>query len=48
MSYKYSALMNTVCVTFMYGCALPELFPIASITFFLYYICDKFLITYYY
>lgn len=48
MSYKYSALLTTVCVTFMYGIALPELFPIASLTFFNYYVVDKFLITYFY
>lgn len=48
MAPKYSALMNTVCVTFMYGVALPELWLIAALTFFLYYVIDKFLITYYY
>jgi hypothetical protein len=48
MAPKYAALMNTVCVTFMYGCCLPELWVIAALTFFLYYVFDKFLITYYY
>lgn len=48
MSYKYSALLTTICVTFMYGLALPELFPIAALTFFNYYTVDKFLITYFY
>lgn len=48
MAPKYAALMNTVCVTFMYGVALPELWLIAALTFFLYYVFDKFLITYYY
>ena len=48
MSYKYSALLTTVCVTFMYGVALPELFPIAAFTYFNYYVVEKFLITYWY
>lgn len=48
MSYKYSAILTTVCVTFMYGCALPELFPIAAFTFFNYYAVEKFTITYWY
>ncbi len=48
ISYKYSALLTTVCVTFMYGLAMPELFVIAAFTFFNYYITEKFLITYYY
>lgn len=48
MSYKYSGILTTVCVTFWYGVAIPELFPIAAFTFFNYYIVDRFLITYYY
>jgi hypothetical protein len=48
MSTKYSALMTTVCVTFMYGVCLPELFLIAALCYFLYYVCEKFLVTYYY
>jgi hypothetical protein len=48
MSFKYSAILTTVTVTFMYGMALPELFPIAAFTFFNYYIFDRLLIVYYY
>ena len=48
MSYKYSAIMNQVWVTMMYGVALPILFPIAALAFFNYYICERFLLTYYY
>lgn len=48
MSTKYSALMSTVCVTFMYGAALPELWLIAAFCYFNYYVIEKFLITYYY
>lgn len=48
ISYKYSAILTTVCVTFMYGIALPEMFPIAAFTFFNYYVVDRFLIAYYY
>lgn len=48
MSYRYSAILNTVMVCMMYGVALPIMFPIASFTFFNYYLVDRFLITYYY
>jgi hypothetical protein len=48
MSYRYSGMLTTICVTFMYGIALPIMFPIAAFTFFNYYIVDKFLIAYYY
>lgn len=47
MFYKYSTILNTVFVTFMYGLALPELFPIAAFTFLNLYIVEKILITYY-
>jgi len=48
MSYKYSAILLTICVTMMYGIALPIMFPIAAFTFFNYYVVDRFLIAYYY
>lgn len=32
----------------MYGLALPELWPIAALTFFNYYITDRFLLAYFY
>jgi len=47
MFYKYSTILNTVFVTFMYGLALPILFPIAAFTFFNLYIVERILITYY-
>jgi hypothetical protein len=48
MSFRYSAILNTVMVCMMYGVALPIMFPIAAFTFINYYIVDRFLITYYY
>ena len=48
MHFKYAAILNTVWVTFMFGLALPELFPIAAFTFFNYYFCERVLLTYYY
>lgn len=48
ISYKYSGILTTIMVTFMYGLALPELIPIAALTFFCYYTADRFLICYYY
>lgn len=40
--------MNITFVTFMYGLALPLLFPIALIAFFVLYITERLTITYYY
>jgi hypothetical protein len=48
MHYKYATMMNTVWVTFMYGTALPLLYPVAAITFFNLYVVDKLVVTYYY
>ena len=48
MAPKYAALMNTAFVTLMYALCIPELLVIAALTFFLYYVVDKFLLTYYY
>lgn len=47
MNYKYALILNTVFVTFMFGVAIPLLFPIACFTFFNLYCCEKFLLTYY-
>lgn len=46
--FKYSAILNVVFVTFMYGLAMPLLFPIAFLFFLIFYIVDRLLITYYY
>lgn len=48
MHFKYSAILTCIFVTFMYGIALPELFPMTAFTFFNYYVVEKFLIAYYY
>ena len=48
MHFKYATIVNTIFVTFMYGFALPILFPIAAFTFFNYYLVERILITYYY
>ena len=48
LHFKYSSVMNTTFVTFMYGLALPVLFPIALLHFFVLYTMEKLLLTYYY
>lgn len=48
MAPKYSALLNTMCVCMMYALCIPELLWVAALTFMIYYLTDKFLITYYY
>jgi len=40
--------MNVTFVTFMYGLALPLLFPIALLAFLVLYVTEKLTITYYY
>lgn len=47
MNYKYSLILTTVFVTFMFGLALPLLFPIAAFTFLNLYICERVLVTYF-
>jgi len=48
MHFKYATVLNTVYVTFMFGAALPILFPIAMFTFFNMYVCERVLLAYYY
>lgn len=48
MHFKYATILNTIYVTFMYGYALPMLFPIAAFTFLNIYIAERYLITYFY
>lgn len=48
LHFKYSSVMNVTFVTFMYGLALPLLFPIALLAFFVLYVTEKLTITYYY
>jgi hypothetical protein len=46
--FKYSRILNIVFVTFMYGMAMPWLFPIAFITLIIDYVVEKLCIVYYY
>ena len=48
MHFKYSAMMNVTFVTFMYGLALPLLFPIGMAFFIFLYVMERLLLTYYY
>lgn len=48
LHFKYSSVMNITFVTFMYGLALPLLFPIALIAFIVLYTTEKLAITYFY
>jgi hypothetical protein len=48
MDSRYSTILLTIFVTFMYGYAIPMLFPIAALTFMFYYFGDKLSVTYYY
>jgi len=48
MHFKYSGMMNMVFVVFMYGLAIPLLFPIALLGFTVLYTVERLLITYFY
>lgn len=48
MSYRYSAILVTAFICMMYGVAIPEMIPIGAITYFNYYLCDRFLVAYYF
>jgi hypothetical protein len=46
MHYKYSAIMNIVFITMMFGAGLPILFPLASFSLLVMYMLEKFEIYY--
>ena len=46
--YKYSAILNIVFVTMMYGMGIPVLFPIAAVSLFVLYCVEKYMIYYVY
>lgn len=48
MHFKYSTMLNVVYVTFMYGLAIPLLFPIALLALLIMYISEKLQLTYFY
>lgn len=48
MHFKYAAMLNVVFVTFMYGLAVPLLFPIACVFFAVSYIVERLALAYSY
>lgn len=48
MHFKYSLILSTTYITFMFGIALPMLFPIAVVTFIFLYVVERICITYLY
>lgn len=45
---KYTSILNVIFVTFMYGLAMPLLFPICFLFLMVFYFFDKLLITYFF
>lgn len=41
MHFKYSTILNSIFVTFMFGFGIPILFPITAVTFFIIYVIEK-------
>jgi len=41
MHFKYSAILNSVFVTFMFGFGIPILFPICAVTLFVTYLIEQ-------
>lgn len=48
MHFKYSGMMNVLFVCFMYGLAIPALFPISLLAFTVLYTVEKMTITYFF
>lgn len=48
MHFKYATAMNTIYTGFMYGLALPVMFPIGCLTFFNIYVVEKLCVAYWY
>lgn len=48
MHYKYSMMLNTIFVTFMYGFGLPLLFPVAVLAMVVLYFVEKTMLYYAY
>ena len=48
MHFKYSSMLNNIFVTFMYGFAIPILFPICLFGIFVLYMVERYEITYVY
>jgi hypothetical protein len=46
--YKYSTIINTLWITFMFGAGMPLLFPIALCQFIVLYFMEKVLLVYSY
>ena len=46
--FKYSAILNVTYVTMFYGPGLPILFPIAAISYFIYYVAERYGLAYTY
>jgi len=46
MNYKYALILSTSFITFMFGLALPLLYPIAAFTFLNLYLMERVLVTY--
>lgn len=46
--YKYSGLLNVIYVTMLYGLGLPMLFPIAFLSFFIFWATEKWQLAYHY
>ena len=46
--YKYSGILNVTYVTMLYGLGLPALFPIAFLSYFIFWATERFQIAYFY
>lgn len=48
LHYKYSNIINMVCMTFMFGAGIPILFPITLGAITVIYILERLLVAYFY
>ena len=48
MHYKFSNILNITYVTMLFGLGLPILFPIALVSYFIFYATERYQIAYFY
>lgn len=48
MHYKYSTILNITYVTMLYGLGLPILFPIAILSYFIFWMTERYQVAYTY
>jgi len=46
--FKYSQILNVTFVTMLYGLGMPILFPIAAVSYFVFWLVERYKVAYHY